>query len=129
MVSRHAFYALAVLGIPVFAGCAAIDRSQPDTHTVSGSGVPVITRVAPDVASVGDSITLTGQGFSFVAPENVVAVGGSSGSADEYAIADDGTESLTFTLPDDAIAGETEILVIVEGNPSNTLPFVVEPAR
>ncbi|HEX5038214.1 MAG TPA: IPT/TIG domain-containing protein [bacterium] len=87
----------------------------------------MLVSVAPDAATAGDSVTLQGQGFSFVAQENVVAVGDASTVADDYLIAEDGTESLTFTLPDSASAGDTQILVVVEGNASNALPFVVEP--
>jgi hypothetical protein len=71
-------------------------------------------------------VTLQGQGFSFVAQENVVALGGASVVADEYAVDPDGGESLTFTIPEEASAGDTEVIVVVEGNTSNSLPFVVE---
>lgn len=127
MVSRHALFACAVLGIPAFAGCAAVDRPQPDSHTVSGSGVPVITAVAPDNAAGGDSVTVTGQGFSFVAQENVIALGNSAVSANDYQIADDGIETITFDVPSNAEPGDTDLIVIVEGNASNSIPFSVAP--
>jgi len=70
-------------------------------------------------------VTLTGRGFSFVAPENVISVGASTQAADAYDAAEDGTESLTFLLPEDATEGETAIIVITEGRTSNALPFTV----
>jgi hypothetical protein len=68
-----------------------------------------------------------GRGFSFAAPENVVALDDSSTTAESYAIAADGTESLTFTVPDGAATGDTSLLVVVEGNASNAVPFTVLP--
>ena len=126
MVSRHALFACAVLGIPAI-GCGALGRPGVDSHVVSSPGVPILVSVAPEAASAGNSVTLQGQGFSFVAQENVVVVGDASTVADQYLIAEDGTESLTFTLPDSASAGETQVLVVVEDNASNTLPFTVDP--
>lgn len=72
-------------------------------------------------------MTLTGNGFSFAAPENVISVGGSSVSAESYEISEEGSETLVFTLPEDAPEGETEMILIVEGHASNALPFTVTP--
>ncbi|HSA58483.1 MAG TPA: hypothetical protein VLJ37_02205 [bacterium] len=70
---------------------------------------------------------LAGRGFSYVAPENIVSVGGVTQAADAYDVAEDGTESLTFLMPDDAAEGETAIIVVTEGRTSNALPFTVLP--
>jgi hypothetical protein len=72
-------------------------------------------------------VTVTGRGFSFVAPENVLSVGETTTSADTYDAAEDGTESLNFLLPEDAAEGDTAIIVITEGRTSNALPFTVLP--
>jgi len=68
---------------------------------------------------------VTGTGFSFAAAENVLAVGDTTVSADAYEIADDGSQNLIFTLPEDASEGETAVLLIVGGHMSNALPFTV----
>lgn len=70
---------------------------------------------------------LTGNGFSFAAPENVVSLGGTSLSAETYEIADDGSETLIFTVPENVTEGETSMLLIVAGRPSNALPFTILP--
>lgn len=70
---------------------------------------------------------MEGSGFSIAAPENVVSVGGASVVAGSYEIGDDGTERLTFEVPEDAPLGESPLLVIVGNRPSNSLDFTVTP--
>jgi hypothetical protein len=72
-------------------------------------------------------VTITGRGFSFVAPENVVSVGGATVSAEAYDADEDGTESLSFVMPEDTDEGDTAIIVVTEGRTSNALPFTVLP--
>jgi hypothetical protein len=48
-------------------------------------------------------------------------------SAEAYDAAEDGTEFLTFLMPEDVAEGETAIIVVTEGRTSNALPFTVLP--
>jgi hypothetical protein len=125
MVPRHAIFLLSVFALLcVFAGCG---RTTPSSNVANGSDAPIVTSVDPEAAVAGDPVTVSGHGFSFAAPENVVLVADGSGSAETYDIADDGTEILTFTLPFGLSPGETNLLVVVEGNASNAVPFNVLP--
>lgn len=131
MVSRRLLHIVTACSFAVACGilfgCGVAGRPQPTSNVVSG-GLPFVTDVEPAAASPGETLTVNGRGFSYIAPENVVAVGTSSGTAEAYEVTEDGTESLVFTLPEDAVIGDSELLVIVEGRASNPVPFTVLPS-
>src|SRR5262245_25136930 len=117
MVSRRLFFfvCLLVAGCAASTGCGAIDRPESSSNVISSGSRPFVLSAEPDSAAGGDAVTVTGRGFSYVAPENVVSVGGTAQVANTFDISEDGTESLVFTMPDDAAEGETTIIVITEG--------------
>ena len=79
----------------------------------------------PASASPGSTVLLVGNGFSFIAPENVVSVGGAAVPASNYAIDDAGDQVLTFEVPMESPDGDQPLLLIVHGTPSNVLNFTV----
>lgn len=83
--------------------------------------------VAPAVGSPGTSLRIEGVGFSLVAAENVVTVGGSSATASLYGVIENSGEFLTFDVPEEATAGDGILFVTVAGVSSNALPFTVTP--
>lgn len=69
---------------------------------------------------------LVGAGFSLVAQENIVTTGGASTVASTYEVASD-HEKITFKVPSQATPGSSSLLVIVDGDVSNSVTFTVKP--
>ncbi len=100
--------------------------------TIATNTFPLLTRVAPTAGKPGDTITLFGSGFSEVATENIVNIGGATMQATNYALVDPPAvgevESLTATVPAAVPVGIQSIFVIVFENTTNTdLTFTVTP--
>ena len=106
-------------------GCGTEPALNSTSNVVSSPGHPFLLAVEPDSFGAGDSLTVSGHGFSYVAPLNVAIVGGVSSSAIAYDISEEGDETLTFVLPDGADTGPADLLVITEGHASNVLPVTV----
>lgn len=84
---------------------------------------PIVARVDPTAASIGDEITIFGIGFSSATPKNIVIIGAGSTSATAYNLLADPTgdevESITATVPIGVTAGSNSIVLVVDGNVSN----------
>ena len=91
---------------------------------VPSSTTPIITRVEPTTAAIGDEITIYGIGFSYAYPNNIVLIGGTATTATYYDTLDnpegDEIEYITADVPDEAPEGDDYVMVLVHENPSNT---------
>lgn len=70
---------------------------------------------------------ITGVGFSIVSIENIISLGGTTIPASSYKVNDSGNEVLTFDIPNTLPTGDTTLLVIVDGEPSNSMKVTVTP--
>lgn len=99
--------------------------------SITVQSTPFINRAAPTSARPGDTVTIFGFGFSNEAPNNIVTVGGSAAAAGGYTLVASPTsseiESLTFTIPSGAAAGNADLFVTVFDNISNAVSFTVNP--
>lgn len=86
-----------------------------------------MTRVSPSSAAAGAAVDVIGVGFSLVAQENTIIVGGVSTLASSYRVTEEGEEVITFSIPSGVSSGESPLLVVVEGETSNSLNFTVAP--
>lgn len=115
------WYLPLLLLVLVLPSCGSGEDAYPSD--IPTGSPPIVSRVDPTSAAAGDRITIFGLGFSSAAPVNIVIVGGAATSADEYALLDSPmeteAESLTATVPEDAAAGETSVVVQVYENTSN----------
>ena len=112
------------------AACGSSGDSFPDD--VPTQLPPIVSRVAPATGPAGTVIQIFGFGFSDVAPNNVVIVGGEGFAADAYALVTPATateiEVLTATVPAGTPAGVDSVAVVVYENVSNTdITFTVTP--
>lgn len=91
---------------------------------ISTESLPIVSRVEPNTADVGDTITIYGLGFSLVPSNNVILIGDVSATAESYSLVDPamGTEieAITLTVPATASAGDNSITVLVGSNLSNS---------
>ncbi|PIR25299.1 MAG: hypothetical protein COX62_00605 [Deltaproteobacteria bacterium CG_4_10_14_0_2_um_filter_43_8] len=99
---------------------------------ISTESFPIVSRIDPENASIGDTITIYGLGFSLVPSNNVVVIGEISATAESYSLVDPavGTEveALTVTVPADASVGENSVTVLVGSNLSNSdILLTVDP--
>lgn len=93
---------------------------------------PTVSAVAPAAGPAGTVITISGFGFSDVAPNNIVVIGDSAVPASAYDLVDPPTatevEFLTATVPDSVGLGDTSVVVLVGDNASNSdVTFTVTP--
>ena len=93
---------------------------------------PTVSRVDPTSGPPGTTVTIYGFGFSIGPALNIVTIGESMAAATEYEIlsspTSDELESLTAVVPDDAVAGESPVVVLVHETPSNAdVTFTVTP--
>lgn len=118
-------------------GSASSSGNSMDPSVVTGLP-PVISTVAPAVASLaaGTVVTISGFGYSISAPSNIITVtnGTTSAavSASSYALVAAPTatdiEALTFTIPPTAPLGVLNVYVTIFDNTSNTnLTLTVVP--
>ena len=128
MVQKRKFFiaVAALTAVTVLSSFISCGRTVADGNIPSGSA-PVLMTANPGSASHGSSVSLVGVGFSIVAEENIVSIGGVTAQAASYAVSNDGAEVVTFTLPDGAPTGSSGVMVIIDGEASNTLPFTVTP--
>jgi hypothetical protein len=116
--ARRALYGLLGLLALGVAGYVAFWRVGP----------PVLARVAPSPAHVGDSVVLDGQGFDPTLEGNVVYFGDYAGR-----VLKAGKTQLEVEVPDVGVEGAwLPVLVKVEVGQkrvSNALELVVQPAR
>src|SRR5262245_29761459 len=94
---------------------------------------PILNAALPDHASSGQTVTLQGTGFSVDPNENIVVFGGTSAASLSYRLiplnqlpGSGAVEEVTFQVPSAAAPGATSLLVLVQENPSNAIPFTVE---
>jgi hypothetical protein len=114
----------------LFAACGGTTETFPSD--VPTQAPPIVSSVTPTSGKAGDTITINGLGFSSIAPNNTVVIGGVGTSATSYAILNPPTateiESLTATVPVGAAVGASSVLVIVYENASNAdVMFTVNP--
>lgn len=110
------------LFLALVTGCS---RSEPTDNTIGGS-IPVLLEVDPAQASPGEEVVVQGTGFSIIPNENVVYLADTAAIATDFETTPDALQ-IRFTIPDTIAVGPTELLVMVEDNFSNSLPFEVIP--
>lgn len=86
-----------------------------------GPNGPVIADCDPILASVGDTVTLTGTGFGALRRQAGVTFNGLAATVVSFA-----NESITMTVPPSATSGPV-IVSDWEGTPSNAIAFTVIP--
>lgn len=124
MVSKNAFTRL--LSLTFFCLALACGSASTERDGTTGPTLLLLS-VSPSAGSPGTTVELLGNGFSLVAPENVVTVGQTSAVASTYRITETSREAITFDLPANAQPGEGPLFVVVEGEASNSLTFTVTP--
>lgn len=82
--------------------------------------VPTLTDVSPDSAFVGDTVRITGTGFSTDLIDNVILFD----SVEAFALSATATE-LSVRVPRGAVSGSVTVGITLEGKPSNGIPFKV----
>lgn len=119
---------------PFLSGCggAGLPGGLPTNSSVVSGVPPIVISVAPTSGKVGDTITISGIGFSINAPANIVSVGNAATQAATWALlnppANGAVESITFTVPSGATAGASGIFVTVFELTSNAdVQFTVTP--
>lgn len=120
--------------VPFLSGCGGTgspDGLPTDSSVVSGVS-PIVISVAPISGKVGDTITISGVGFSANAPANIVSVGNAATQAASWALlnppANGAVESIAFTVPSGAATGSSGIFVTVFELTSNAdVQFTVTP--
>lgn len=84
---------------------------------------PIVSRVDPSAAALGQEITIYGIGFSIEPPSNIVIIGSSSISATAHGFVESPTatefEYITATIPTDAPIGDNSVVVQVYDYSSN----------
>lgn len=127
MKSIYPFLVLSLVFLSSCGGASLIYDS-----TVPTQSPPAISRVDPANGNAGDTVTIFGVGFSVVAGNNVISIAGTSAVASAYTLlanpTDGEVESLTVTIPANAVAGESSVFVTVIDNTSNSnLKFTLNP--
>ncbi|MCU0352194.1 MAG: IPT/TIG domain-containing protein, partial [Cytophagales bacterium] len=82
--------------------------------------VPVLTAIAPDSAFAGDTVIITGTGFSTEPIDNVIMFD----TVEAYALSATETQ-LRVRVPRDAVRGPVTVGITLQGQPSNALAFGV----
>ncbi|PIU55270.1 MAG: hypothetical protein COS89_07825 [Deltaproteobacteria bacterium CG07_land_8_20_14_0_80_38_7] len=104
-----------------FSSCGGGGGYSPDVITDSP---PTVLRVDPAACPVNTEVTVFGFGFSVAAPDNIIVIGAETIISTSYSFLTNPTngelESLTFTIPDGMAAGTYSVIVLVDGNPSNS---------
>lgn len=113
----------------VLAACGSADPYSPNVVTELP---PTVSRVDPTTGPVGTQIQIFGFGYSVAAPENLVIIGESAAAAETYDLVanptSDEIEVLTATVPNDAVLGDSSIVVVVGEHTSNAdVIFTVTP--
>ncbi|MBI3540790.1 MAG: IPT/TIG domain-containing protein [Deltaproteobacteria bacterium] len=125
MVSKKIIRFLFILG-----ACSLVSCSHPfdfEENIPTGATPFLKSSVNPTTLKLGSKVDLAGAGFSVVPEENVVSVGGITTSASAYKINESGSETITVEIPATAPTGETTLLVVVDGLPSNPMKVTVTP--
>lgn len=84
---------------------------------------PDISAVSPLTGTGGDAVTLTGAGFGGTQGASTLTFGGFPLAVSLWS-----DTSLQFLVPDDAVAGENEIVVTVGGQAGGPVTFTVQPS-
>lgn len=92
---------------------------------------PVLIATLPSQGAPGGTVTLQGVGFSIVPDENIIILDDTSSQGLSHRFLDPlppngAVEEITFLIPLNAVPGATQLIVLVEERPSNSLPFTVE---
>ncbi|PIR20851.1 MAG: hypothetical protein COV45_04655 [Deltaproteobacteria bacterium CG11_big_fil_rev_8_21_14_0_20_47_16] len=119
---------LLILGLLFISGCGGAQvgadtvTTDVDPSIPTGLEPPLIFSISPTTAARGDTVTLTGIGFSTLEAFDIVMVGTNADSVQttgiQYGVASAG-ETLTFVIPADAPLGLQNIAVLVITNLSN----------
>ena len=126
---RRLFFLMAVTLCAAFGGDNDSFLFDPSVVTQTP---PLVTRTDPAAGGVGSAVTIFGSGFSSIAANNIVTLGGVSAIAETYALAADPqggeVESITITVPTNAVMGTNPVFVIVFEETSNAdMVFTVTP--
>ncbi len=112
----------ATLFIILIASCGG-SGSDPYPNDVPTHAPPLVTRIDPDSASPGDTVTIYGLGYSIIPEYNLITFGSVSAVADSYDFLDppgDGEfEIITVVIPDDVEVGINPVMVTVHQTTSN----------
>lgn len=126
MVQKRFLFLFSTFLLLVSCGGSA-DEAAKQALVPSGASSPLLIKSDPSSGVKGAPIKLFGDGFSIVAQANIITLGGTSALASTYSVSQDAQEAITFDVPQDAPLGEEDLLVIVNGSPSNGLKFTVTP--
>lgn len=119
MASKKIFLAMTV----VFCLCACGDADR-----AGEIAVPVLVRIDPETAQIGDELVVFGSGFS---PEedNILFLGGIVVIDTDWDLASTGLdgeeEQIRFDLPAETQLGEQELIVMTGNKTSNALVLTV----
>ncbi len=109
-------------------------QSSPSYDACVVTGLPpTISTITPTTASISAAtvVTISGYGYCFNFPSDVITIGTSATVATSYALVAAPTasdiESLTFTLPAGTPLGSQSVYVTVMGNTSNSTTLTVTP--
>ncbi len=114
---------LLILSVLNVSGC------QNSATNTTLANTPFVSTLVPNPAAPGDTITLTGQGFSYNPGLNIIILGETSGVAASYTLDpnnEDGIEQITYTLPDDIEAGTYPLTLLIDGNVSNMIEIIIQ---
>lgn len=109
----------------------ACGGSDSDSLNTDSSQALVIAAL-PASAQAGAVVQVQGVGFTPSFNQNIIFVAGTSAIATSYSLiadpaaANGATDQIEFTLPANAIVGESELYVLVGQSPSNSITFTVE---
>src|SRR4030095_2332859 len=125
------FLKLAVAGILLsgLGGCGNEDVGAKDPNVLTTQ--PILMAALPPQAAPGALVTVQGVGFSIVPNENIVIVDAVSSQALTHDFLDPAPPhsalvDITVPVPPTAQPGLTELVLLVDEQPSNSLPFTVE---
>jgi len=106
----------------ILASCGGTGSTFLDD--IVSSSEPIVMRVDPEAASVGDEIKIYGIGFSIEAPLNAVFIGGTSTYATSHEFTDGKNngefEYITAIVPEGTPEGENSIVVQIHDLTSNS---------
>ena len=135
MQTIGALIAAVFIGIVALTGgMMACGSSGPMQYAsdVPTNAPPIVTRVDPTSGPIGTAVTIYGFGFSFAPDLNAITIGQAMAVADTYTFLEVPTseeiESLTTTVPAEAVEGASPVVVLVHEIPSNAdIFFTVTP--
>lgn len=80
------------------------------TFTSMGSGPPVISSIEPVIGTIGDSVTITGSGFSYVGPQNDLRF------SDEFTVIISVSDTMMKAIIPHVLSDNLDVSLTIAGN-------------